>query len=493
VSSPSTPAQRARELAAIVEESEDAILSKGLDGVIRSWNAAAERLYGYTEAEAVGSPILIIVPDDRHAETADIIRRIAAGERVRHYETLRRRKDGSSVDVSLAVSPVRDQDGRIVAASVIARDVTERRIADARRSAILEASLDAIVTMDRHGIIVEFNRAAERTFGHRSEDVIGRPVAETLIPAGQRDAHHRGLARYLATGRGPLIGRTVTVTAMRADGSELPAEIAIAPLELGGDMLFTASIRDVSDRRRAEAALVESEQHRRSILASMLQAEDSERSRIATELHDDTVQVMTASLFAMDRAALVARRTGDPRLESALAVARATLEEATDRTRRLMFELRPAVLHEAGLGAAIRVLADQAAREVDARADVRDDIGRYDHAVEELVYRSAQEVLANVRKHARPATITITLREDERQLVSEIADDGCGFDVDDVRARPRAALHLGLDSLGERVRAAGGDLDIASTPGTGTRVRFTVPLAAPEPVGGARPGWPLPD
>ena len=349
----------ARELAAIVTSSDDAILSKDLDGTIRSWNAGAERMYGITAAEAIGASITVIEPDSRRGETAAILSRVAAGERIDHYETVRLRNDGSLVEVSLRVSPIHDEEGCVRAASVIARDVTERR--------------------------------------------------------------------------------------------------------------------------EAERALIESEEHRRGILASLLQAEEEERSRIATELHDDTVQVMTAGLLVMDRVAMAARKSGSPELESAIVLARATLEEATDRARRLMFELRPAILHEQGLTAALGVLVDQTAREAGARASVKCRLGRYEHAIEELVYRTAQEALANVRKHADPEIITVTVHEGAGVLIGEIRDDGRGFDINGVKSRPQAALHLGLDSLVERVRAAGGDLTIDSAPGIGTQIRFSVPLPPANP------------
>lgn len=116
-----------RHLAAIVESSEDAIISKDLDGTIRSWNTAAERLFGYTAPEIIGKSILTIIPTDRLGEETEIIARIRKGQRVEHYETARRRKDGSLVELSLTVSPVQDRDGNVVGASKIARDITERR------------------------------------------------------------------------------------------------------------------------------------------------------------------------------------------------------------------------------------------------------------------------------------------------------------------------------------------------------------------------------
>jgi signal transduction histidine kinase len=235
---------------------------------------------------------------------------------------------------------------------------------------------------------------------------------------------------------------------------------------------------DVTERAAAERALAESEQYRRDILSRLLLAEEGERSRIATELHDDTVQVMTAALISMDMAANTARESGDTRIESAIAAARATLEEATERTRRLMFELRPAVLHELGLQSALRVLVDETAREATASVDFRCEATRYDHAVEELIYRGAREVLANVRKHADPDTISFLVEERDGEVVCEVRDDGHGFDPTEARSRPGAFLHLGLDSLSERVQAAGGAVSIRSAPGEGTEVRFSIPVHA---------------
>ena len=124
-------------LAAIVENSDDAILSKTLDGIITTWNRGAERLFGYTAAEAVGKPITLVIPEDRHHEEEGILRRLRAGERIDHFETVRRRKDGELIEVSLTVSPVRNEAGEILGASKIARDITVQKRAAAQQSIML--------------------------------------------------------------------------------------------------------------------------------------------------------------------------------------------------------------------------------------------------------------------------------------------------------------------------------------------------------------------
>jgi PAS domain S-box-containing protein len=127
----------AQQLASIVETSNDAIVSKDLNGIITSWNGGAERLFGYTAAEVLGKPVTLLIPPDRHSEEPEILERIRRGKRVDHYETVRRRKDGGLLDISLSVSPLKDADGKIVGASKIARDITERKRAHERQKLVV--------------------------------------------------------------------------------------------------------------------------------------------------------------------------------------------------------------------------------------------------------------------------------------------------------------------------------------------------------------------
>ena len=336
-------------------------------------------------------------------------------------------------------------------------------------AAVLDAAPLGMVLFGPDLRIVRVNRAVERIGTIRPEHLGVR----LLDAFPQVSPEIVAAVTEVFAGGDPLMGLESTGVDGRAYLLTMfPVRNAVDQVEQVGCLFL-----DVSDRVSAERALAVSEQRRREILATMLQAEEVERSRIATELHDDTVQVMAASLMALDRAALVAAKAGVERLASALGVARGTLEEATERTRRLMFELRPAVLHDHGIVAAMRLLAGQIAQEVGATSEVTGPGGRYDLAVEEVVYRSAQEALANVRKHARASSIVVRIVEADGVLESEVVDDGCGSDLAEVRARPGAALHMGLDSMVERVRAAGGEVTIDSRPGAGTRVRFAVPTA----------------
>jgi len=338
--------------------------------------------------------------------------------------------------------------------------------------AILDATPLGVVLYDRDLRIVRVNRAVERLgrirpehIGMRLEDAA--PDADPGVPATIREVFEsrRSVIAMELPGR---------------DGDVYLVSLFPVRNRTGGVDRVGCMFLDVTDRVAAQRALAESEQRRRAILGSMLQAEEVERSRIATELHDDTVQVMAAALLALDRVALVAARSAAPDLANAVSVARATLEEATERTRRLMFELRPALLQDQGLVRALHVLVSQVARELGATGEVTGDAARYDLAVEELVYRTAQEALANVRKHARARAIDVAIAEDADMVHVSVTDDGCGFDVDAVRTRSDAPLHFGLDTLVERIRAGGGDATVHSQVGAGTTVSFWVPTRLPE-------------
>src|SRR5580765_1516585 len=171
-------------LSSIVASAGDAIISQDLSGTIASWNRAAERLFGYTEAEAIGQSIRLIVPPELYEEEDDVLRRIRAGEGIRHYDTVRIRKDGRRIDVSLTVSPIVTPDGEIVGASRIPRDITERRRLErdaGHFAAIVESSEDAIVSKDLHSIVSSWNAAAERMFGFPAAEMIGQSIRR-IIP-----------------------------------------------------------------------------------------------------------------------------------------------------------------------------------------------------------------------------------------------------------------------------------------------------------------------
>ena len=246
-------------LAAIVESSDDAIISKDLNGIVKSWNQAAERIFGYTAEEIIGKSITLIIPPHLHSDELMILEKIRAGQRIEHFQTVRMRKDGGLLDVSLTISPVKDRDGKVIGASKIARDITwEKKTEQAaqRLAAIVESSDDAIVSKDLNGIVMTWNKAAERIFGYKAEEIIGRSIT-TIIPPELYDDEPRILAKLRA---GQRIDHFQTVR-MRKDGERIYVSLTVSPIrDQAGKVIGAAKIaRDITQQKKMEEAIQLSE------------------------------------------------------------------------------------------------------------------------------------------------------------------------------------------------------------------------------------------
>jgi PAS domain S-box-containing protein len=192
--------------------------------------------------------------------------RILASEAAGEAEARLRRHDGAYRWFLFRANPLRDESGAIVKWYGMSTDIEDRKRAEqeqrrseARKTAILDSALDCIVTIDHEGCVTEFNPAAERTFGYRRDEVLGQQLADVIIPPAFRERHRQGFARYLATGETRVLGKRIEMTAVRADGSEFPTELAITRIPLDGPPSFTGYLRDITERKRAEAELRRSE------------------------------------------------------------------------------------------------------------------------------------------------------------------------------------------------------------------------------------------
>ena len=287
-------------LAAIVESSDDAILAKDLTGIVMACNAAAERLFGYSADELIGQSIRILIPPDRQGEEDDILARMARGERIDHFETVRVRKDGRFLDVSLSVSPVRDSTGTIIGVSKIARDITEQKLIAAALAAqqewfrvTLNSIGDAVIATDIHGRIVFMNGQAERLTGWRAEDANGRTAHQVF-----RVVHERtGQAVVNPVRR--VLGGNLSLDQARLialDGTELPIEETGAPIrDQAGDAIGVVLVfRDVTDRRRRDQERIEAAAERERLLEAERAARaESER---AARVKDDFIAMVSHEL-----------------------------------------------------------------------------------------------------------------------------------------------------------------------------------------------------
>ena len=256
-----------RRLASIVAYSDDAIIGKTLDGIITSWNAGAERMYGYSANEAIGMSVSMLVPANHPDEIPEVLERLERGEIVDHFETVRVRKDGEEFHVEITASPIKDAMERIVGASTIGRDISVRKAAEkymvqmeARYRGLLEAAPDAMVVVNQSGEIVLLNRQAEKQFGYHRDELLGQKV-KNIIPEGFGERLTEDATRTEEEALAQQIGTGIELTGQRKDGSVFPVEIMLSPLESAEGILVTAAIRDVSAARGIAQQMTHAAQH----------------------------------------------------------------------------------------------------------------------------------------------------------------------------------------------------------------------------------------
>jgi PAS domain S-box-containing protein len=359
-------------------------------------------------------------------------------------------------EVLATMSALGDQIGQAVERR---RDAEALGAKEARHRAMLDAALDCVVTIDHEGRVVDFNPAAERTFGYRAAEAIGRAMAELIIPPELRERHRRGLARYLATEEPVLMNRRLEITGMRADGTTFPLEVTITRIDVPGPPKFTGYLRDITERKAAEAEL------RRS-RARIVQAADDARRRLERDLHDGAQQRLTTVALILRAAQAQLDAAANPALAHSLAQAVDELKAGLAELRALARGLHPAILTDEGLVPALQALAGRAPGQVQLRADA---IGRLPGPVETAAYFVVSEALTNVAKHAATAAARVTVERHDGTLTVEIADDGPG--------EAKIDAGSGLRGLTDRVAALDGHLELHSPPGAGTRVRCELPCA----------------
>jgi PAS domain S-box-containing protein len=442
------------QLASIVESSDDGIVSKDLNGIITTWNQGAERLFGYTAEEAIGKPITILIPPDRLDEEPRILERIRRGERVDHYETLRQRKDGSTVDISLTVSPMRDGRGEIVGASKIARDITERRVAQARLrdrerrlQELLAAIPAAIYTTDAEGRITYYNQAAVELAGRTPTLGSDRWCVtwKLFSPDGTPLPHDQcPMAVSLREGR-PI--RNVEAIAERPDGTRTPFIPYPTPLrdEAGNIVGAVNMLVDVSERKQAET-------QQRVLL-------DELNHRVKNNL-----QMLQSLLFS------AARQTSNMEAQKILDEASARIAAVT-AAQRVLYSTNDATRFNAQEFIKTVCLTAQHTlpRNIDFVCEVEPIELSNDVAMPLALILN--ELLTNAAKHGvngrDHGIIHVGLTRSADSFVLYVEDDGPGFDLEEMRGRS-SGLKL-VQGLARQLR---GQLRVTRNPATRCSLQF---------------------
>jgi PAS domain S-box-containing protein len=330
------------------------------------------------------------------------------------------------------------------------------------RGLVFETISEAVVVLDPLRRVVDANPPAERLLGLPLAEAVGHPLAELLPEAAE------AVRDPTATGNG--LPEELVVTREGTTRRYEPTVVAM-PDRQGPPIGWLMVLRDVTDHHRTLRSLRQLDEQRRSLLERVVTSQEEERRQVAGDIHDDAIQAMVAVSLQLQA---LGGRLRDPRSTELLERLAATATESVGRLRQLVFELRPPLLDEVGLAAAIDQYARRAGELAGFVAQVSDQsAGELPGELRVVAYRIVQEALANVRAHARAGRVAVRLEEVEGGLLARVSDDGIGFLPGLVERRP--AGHLGLISMREQAAMAGGWCRVASAPGMGTTVELWLP------------------
>jgi two-component system CheB/CheR fusion protein len=470
---------RARQMATVLLDSNDAVTVCDLDGRITAWNDGAEQMFGYSETKALTMNIRELVPQDLQVRLADMLGGVARGQSF-SLETQRLTRNGNLLDVWLTATPLRDGSGGVIAMATTERDVTARRRAEetirslnvtlerrvAERTAALEASeqrirsvldaaTDAIVTIDAEGTIQTFNKSAEAMFGYPAEEAIGQNVGLLMGPP-YRENHAMYLRRYRETREPHAIGRARELRARRKNGEEFPILLSVSEVPSLG--LFTGIVRDITEQRTLQDEIVR--------IATL------EQRRIGQELHDNTQQELTGLGLLAENLSESLRREGDAASEVAAKLA-AGIAEANRRVRALAKGLVPVPVGREGLMSALGELArrTEETHGIPCRFECPEPVSVADDNTALQLYQIAREAVANAVKHSQAGTISLHLYGNDRNLNLDIRDDGVGLG-----RKPPREDGLGLRIMEHRCGLIGGQFSVRGGEPGGTVVSCVVPM-----------------
>jgi PAS domain S-box-containing protein len=286
-------------LAAIVNSSDDTIISKTLDGIITSWNLAAEKMFGYKSNEAIGKHISLIIPPDHLKEEEVIINSVRQGKKIDHFQTIRIAKDGHRVPISLSVSPVMNSKGIVIGASKIARDITETLQAAEKRAilaAIVDTSDDTIVSKTVKGIITSWNKAAEKMFGYTESEALGKHIS-LIIPPDRLEEETHIIGEII---KGNTVDHFQTIRVAK-DGRKVPISVSVSPIiDSNGKIIGASKIaRDISEQRAANET-VRRYTERLEIVNAITEtiSEELDLNKILQKVTDATTRITGAQFGA---------------------------------------------------------------------------------------------------------------------------------------------------------------------------------------------------
>ncbi len=343
---------------------------------------------------------------------------------------------------------------------------------------ILDNAFDAIITMDAKGKVLTWNQRAASIFGWHANEVIGKKLADLIIPSQYKSSHESGLNRFLKTGEHEILDKQIQLTALHKDGRTFPVEIAVSATQRDNTYTFTGIVRDITQRKQAEGQLFSSREQLRNLSNRLQLAREEEKTRIAREIHDELGQALTMLKLDLSWMEKKLSRKDAPVIEKSRSMMH-LIEDTIQIVQRIASELRPQMLDILGLCETLKWQTKEFQKRtgIPCELNIEPEQIPVDPERSTALFRIYQEALVNVVRHARADRVETVFKKEHGNLVLEVKDDGVGMDADLVE-NPKS---LGLIGIRERILVWRGEMQLKSELGKGTALKITIPVGEETP------------
>ncbi|MDX1586629.1 MAG: PAS domain S-box protein [Balneolaceae bacterium] len=441
-----------------------AIIVTDLEGTIQYWNEGGERLFGYSSEEIIGKKASILYPKRRKGNFAQDVDKVNSGGTMTG-QWLGRHKNGSWVWLDIKTRLLKDEDGEPIGIVGSACDIEQQKRAESRleesealANAILETTVEGVITINMRGIIQSFNKSAEEMFGYTEEELIGKNI-KVLMPTPHRENHDQYISNYLRTGEKKIIGTEHEVRGKKKDGTTFPIELSVSEVNWENHKIFTGLIKDLSEKRDLEREII--------------QISEEEKRRIGQDLHDGLGQMLTGIGLMSQNLAQKMEANGIPGA-SELKEITEMIREADNYARTLSHSLTPVEVESGSLTISLEQLCRRAQKlfDIDCTFSEEGDVDVDNQTAAIHLYRIAQEAISNAVKHGKAKNVQVSLqnRDDKIRLIVE--DDGVGFTKS---AEEGSKGGLGVHTMRYRAHMSGGDLQIGENNKGNTQIECLIP------------------